>query len=472
MRRQRNSHLLVSKLCPDVLEAVFKMLLIPFDYHAENLDAMVWLNWGTDVSTALSISHVFHYWREVTLNIRALWNRPDFNRIKLSSLTIPRARGLPLIVLVDKLGGNRTLAGSVMRDAVMRAGWLACDPTENIARDIVGHAFRVNEAAPKLQVLNAQWHIPTLPSMTEETFPSLKVLRIYEGAMGDIYRHSLVHLLELDFKSQRGIPIPHVMHMLSCMEKLKRLILRGPFHHSIKEVNPLNAVCLPSLESLRVHGSLRSCARMFGALEFPAGAQVELQSCDDGDPLADTYVPKLVAAIKARYDAFPLSTTMVININGGVSVCLDSVVPTSSRMLVTIRLATGIQHVGRNLDHPDLYADLRRDLIRLIRGVSPIDLLRVSGKCVNILCIALGLDSTPTHGLNFNRLELVDAGELTAAQWKALQNHIHKRPPNQRLQMLTLARCTMPSAQSQISYRRTFNPWNSEDDQEVDPKRD
>ncbi|EIN04177.1 hypothetical protein PUNSTDRAFT_76971, partial [Punctularia strigosozonata HHB-11173 SS5] len=83
LRRQRNAHIPVNRMPPEILQNIF--LLYRNDFSTAALD------WT-------AVSHVCLRWREVALSNSSLWDSPDLRFPEWAEEMIKRARGTPLHV--------------------------------------------------------------------------------------------------------------------------------------------------------------------------------------------------------------------------------------------------------------------------------------------------------------------------------------------------------------------------------------
>jgi hypothetical protein len=281
----RNTYILISRLHPEILSIIFSLLpssdILDLEY-----DEFVECDLESSPPTSsLTVSHVCHQWREVSLNQSYLWNHIDFTKLTTAGVAVilVRAKTAPLYLGAQTIRWSEEKFGAFKEQIESHIHHTRCLSITVETKHLMTVAQLVSSAS-SLELLsighrigprNSQAIIPD--KVFDGIAPKLTYLRLYQCGIGwqSLLLKGLrvLELFSTHFTRPR-VTLYYWLRVLKQMPQLERLVLHvDEWMISDKVVLSEGvklAADLPTLTELSISTSMSQFAITLAHLVLPA----------------------------------------------------------------------------------------------------------------------------------------------------------------------------------------------------------
>ncbi|TFY65084.1 hypothetical protein EVG20_g5721 [Dentipellis fragilis] len=282
---RRNAISIISRLPADVLLHIFTILVEvdPPTMTRAGRERQQCLGW-------IQVTHVCHFWREISLSDSGLWSRIGRGLSKqwiMAMLSRSKSRPLKVDLVSQMTASEDTLSEILSPDYLARVSELGLE-------DSTGDhlwAQKLQAPAPFLSFLRlhfiepqnqTSWPLPEVISAA--SYPSLRHLIIYNHSQPPCDAHALENLAHLEISGKwHYYDQPTAEHFIPIIQQLSRLqtlILKRcrPYGHpaSFDEYLNRRRHSLPHLKKLSLQGFGYAIPLLLSWMDIPASARVSL----------------------------------------------------------------------------------------------------------------------------------------------------------------------------------------------------
>ena len=301
LRRHRNTLLPISRLPTEIFTAIFS-LLHPFGVREP-----------PQPIAPLSISHVCHRWREISLNLPHLWSHINFTRQTpdCSAEMLARAKMAPLHLEAVTSNWSREKFEAFKRQIEAHIHHTHHLGVTTTSHYLVRTFGRLVSSAPFLEQFSItnedySWHTP--PVIPDNLFdgiaPKLVYLRLDNCGVRRAWKSPLFKGLRdlklFSYPRRARTSLNIWLDALNQMTQLERLTLHDGI--PIRSVTPLPVepaltVVLSSLTELDISASLRDCTVLLAHLVLPALTRLSVNVHFTSTLLAADHMPLLIQCV-------------------------------------------------------------------------------------------------------------------------------------------------------------------------------
>ncbi|KAE9397050.1 hypothetical protein BT96DRAFT_860443 [Gymnopus androsaceus JB14] len=279
LRSRRNSLVPISKLPAEILCAIF--MFIPT--HGPTPLRYRW-HW-------ITITHISHLWRTISLNCPELWSTPDFTKPNLASEMIKRSKMAPLNIEVTS---NSWLTPWVLKTVgeslkqITRINEIHLLASRNNMDKLLSG---INYPAPLLGtlILDLTDYYLSERYIIPQDFLADDASRLYHIDLTGCHLRwdsSLLRNLAYFKVRNPGPPAPtldQLLSVLTAMPQLEELDLEKCLPKSLPGNTSTNAtgksrITLPNLRNLRITGALEECVTFLEHVHIPTAATTHVRA--------------------------------------------------------------------------------------------------------------------------------------------------------------------------------------------------